>query len=400
MLIQYVKIQGENMDKKKSIRRILIICAFGFLGVILAVIIIVRVRYGGGTADFPDRTTTPIFSFNVMEKVADLDVPPGNIAVSRDGRIFVSLHPEARPDIRVAELINGRVVPYPSLEFQGPGKSEVYFDTVLSVRIDNQNRLWTLDLANHGFGQPRLLSFDLSTGRVIHQFDFSESLAGPGSHLNDFQIDPSGENIYIADASIFGKTPAILVYNKKSRYCRRVLEKDISVIPEKFIPVVQGREMNIFGLFAIRPGVDSIALDKSGDWLYFAPVTNNHLCRVHTKYLKNDLLSSIQLSSHVEEFALKPMSDGLTMDVSANIYITDPEHSAIVRLLSNGKLETLLKNSHLRWPDGLGFGPDGWLYVTCSALHQVIGKTPGFIRSHAPFQIYRFKPGVPGIPGQ
>jgi hypothetical protein len=225
-------------------------------------------------------------------------------------------------------------------------------------------------------------------------------MAGMGSHLNDFQIDPSGETIYIADASIFGKTPAILIYDKKSRYCRRVLERDTSVVPENYIPVVQGRTMNVFGLFAIRPGVDSIALDKKGEWLYFAPVTNNHMYRIHTKYLKDDSLSSIQISSHVEAFALKTMSDGLAMDVADNIYITDPEHSAIVRLTSNGKLETLFRNSHIRWPDGLGFGPDGWLYITCSALHQVIGKTPGFMKSHAPFQIYRFKPGVEGVPGQ
>jgi major royal jelly protein len=388
------------MGNKLKVKRLLLYCLLVLIVVFFTVLLMVRFRYGGGSTDFPDRTTTPLFSFDVMEKVADLSDPPGNLAVSTDGRLFFSLHPEGRPDIRVAELVDGNVFPYPSIEFQGPGKSDVYFDTVLSVRIDSQNRLWTLDLANHGIGQPRLLAFDLGTDRMIHHFDFPKSVAGLGSHLNDFQIDPAGENIYIAEASIFGKTPAILVYNIKSRYCRRVLEKDASVMPENYIPVVQGRKMNVFGLFAIRPGVDSIALDKTGEWLYFAPVTNNYMYRIHTKYLKDDSLSAIQLSSHVKEFALKTMSDGLTMDMAANIYITDPEHSAIVRLTSNGKLETLLKNSHIRWPDGLGYGPDGWLYVTCSALHQVIGKTPQYKDSYAPFQIYRFKPGVEGIAGQ
>ncbi len=387
------------MSDKKMVKRLFLIALSVILLVVITAILSIRIRYGGGTADFPDRTTAPVFTFSVTEKVADLDVPPGNLAVSNDGRIFFSLHPEGRPDIRVAELIDGKVVPYPSKEFQGPGKSNVFFDTVLSVRIDSRNRLWTLDLANHGIGQPRLLAFDLKTDKIVHQFDFPDSIAGLGSHLNDFQIDPAGENIYIAEASIFGKTPAILVYNIKSRYYRRLLEKHESVMPEKYIPVVQGRKMNIFGLFAIRPGVDSIALDKSGEWLYFAPVTNNYMYRIQTKFLNDDTLSEIQLSSHVEKYALKTMSDGLTMDVAGNIYITDPEHSAIVRLTSDGKLETLLKNSHIRWPDGLGFGPDGWLYITCSALHQVIGKTPDYIKSHAPFQIYRFKPGFDGVPG-
>jgi len=388
------------MKEKKILKRFFFTCVIFSIVVASAAVMVIRVRYGGGTADFQDRTAAPVFSFNVIEKVVDLDVPPGNLAVSNDGRVFFSLHPEGRPDIRVAELKDGKVVPYPSVEFQGAGKSDVYFDTVLSVRIDNQNRLWTLDLANHGLGQPRLLAFDLAIDKVVHQFDFPDSIAGLGSHLNDFQIDSAGETIYIAEASIFGKTPSILVYDIKSRYCRRVLEKDPSVMPENYIPVVQSRKMLIFGIFAIRPGVDSIALDKSGEWLYFAPVTNNYMYRIHTKYLKDDSLSEIQLSSHVEKFALKTMSDGLTMDIENNIYITDPEHSAIVRLTPNRKLETLLKNSHIRWPDGLGFGPDGWLYMTCSALHQVIGKTPGFMKSHAPYQIYRFKPGEAGIPGQ
>ena len=40
------------------------------------------------------------------------------------------------------------------------------------------------------------------------------------------------------------------------------------------MPVVQGVRMELFGLFTVRPGVDSIALDDAGEWLYFAPVTS------------------------------------------------------------------------------------------------------------------------------
>ena len=50
-------------------------------------------------------------------------------------------------------------------------------------------------------------------------------------------------------------------------------------------------------------------------------------------------------------------------------------------------------------PNSLTWGPDGWLYITCSALHQVIGRTPGQVRAAAPFQIYRFRPGVDGVAG-
>lgn len=375
-------------------------CICLLLVCLISTVIFIRFRYGGGRTDFPDRTSSPVFEGNVLETVADLMIPPGNLAVSSEGRLFFSFHPEAGPDIRVAEWKDGKAVPYPNESYQGSGKQDVYFDTVLSVRIDSKNRLWTLDLANHGIGQPRLLAFDLSSDSLVHRFDFPKEYAGFGSHLNDFQIDPAAETIYIADASIFAKTPAILVYDISARTCRRLLENHPSVIPDPYIPVVQGRVMAIFGIFAVRPGVDSIALDKSGHWLYFAPVTSNYLYRIRAKDLMDVNLSSLALSQSVETFAAKTMSDGLTMDIDGNIYITDPENSAIVRLAPEGDLETLVKDDRLRWPDGLGFGPDGWLYVTCSALHQVIGRTPGHMKSNAPYRIYRFKPGFKGVPGQ
>lgn len=372
----------------------------GVVGLVLVLLLALRLRYGGGSTDFPDLTEEPLMAPAALETVAELQLPPGNIAVSEDGRLFFSFHPEARPQTRVAEWRNGEARPYPSPAFQRPGGEEpAAFVSVLSLRVDRQGRLWTLDNANHGAGQPRLLAFDLATDQLVHDFDFPRRCAGLGSHLNDFQVDPSGRRIYIADASIFAKTPALVVYDAEERSCRRLLEGHPAVEAEPFIPVVQGRRMEVFGVFAVRPGVDSIALDRAGEWLYFAAVTARQLYRVRAADLGNPALAPEELASRVETFAAKTMSDGIGIDLEDQIYLTDLEHSAIVRLRADGRLETLLRDDRLRWPDGLSFGPEGWLYVTCSALHQVIGRTPGQIRAAAPFQIYRFQPGAEGIAG-
>lgn len=370
---------------------------------VVAILIIIRSIYGGGES-FPDRSGEPEFTGDVLEKVADLDMPPGNIAVSADGRIFFTQHPEARPSLKVVELINGVPSPFPNMAFQTgqyeDGKSEpAYFRNVLSVRIDRYNRLWTLDNGHHGFDAARLLAFDLDDGRIVHEYVFPPSLADLGSHLNDFQVSPDGRTIYIADASFFALDPAIIVYDVQHRAARRVIMDHPSVVAEKYIPVVQGRKMQAFGLVAIRPGVDSIALDHEGEWLYFAPVTNNHMYRIATEHLRNHKLSYEMLLPKIEQFAEKTMSDGLTMDKQGNIYISDLEHSAVLTLGQDKQLTTLIKDERLRWPDGFSFGPDGWLYIACSSLQQVIGRTPGQIRAAAPYQIYRFKPGNEGIPG-
>jgi sugar lactone lactonase YvrE len=354
---------------------------------------ILDARYGGGDA-FTDRTTEPMLNEDALQLVADLEFPPGNIAVSTSGRIFFTFHPEGRPDYNLAELVDGKAEP---LAFHS--ESGVELESVLSLRIDQQNRLWLLDYANHGSGQPKIVAVDLDSMKVVHEHNFSSDIAGLGSHLNDFQVDTKGQFIYIADASIFGKDPAVIVYDIQSKKARRVIEDHESVDADYYIPVVEGEKMLMLGFFAIRPGVDSIALDRRNEWLYFAPVSDDHMHRVRVSDLQNPELNAEELASKIEPFALKTMSDGITTDNEGNIYISDLEHSAIVVMNPQGQLSTLYKNPKLRWPDGFSFGPDGELYVTASALQHVMLKPASYIAQKGPYQIFKLSTGATATPG-
>jgi sugar lactone lactonase YvrE len=354
------------------------------VGIVLALGVAgIWARYGGG-GDFPDRAGPGLLTGDVLETLAELPRPPGNVAVSADGRVFFTFHPQAARELAVVEWVEGEARPYPSAETE--------YREVLSVRIDRQNRLWALDAGGNGFGQPRILAFDLADGREVHRYDFPREVAGRGSHLNDFQVSPDGRWIFIADASIFAKTPALVVYDVAGRASWRALENHDSVDADRYVPVVQGRRMLLLGIFAVRPGVDSIALDRQGEWLYFAPITDTHMYRVHTRDLIDRNLAGEGVAARVERYAPKTMSDGISTDVAGNVYLTDLEHDAVVVLGPDRELTTIVRDPRLRWPDGLSFGPDGYLYVTCSALHHVIGMDEEHLRSQAPYQIYRFRP--------
>src|SRR2546426_11265576 len=136
-----------------------------------------RCGFGGGRR-LDDRTTAPELPSSALEVVADLDYPPGNIAVSRSGRIFLTLHPDGDPPLQLTELVNGRPVPFPSAEFQRAEKGTPHFQSLLSVRIDRQGRLWTLDFARYARGQPRILAFDPESRQLLPPHDVPSEAAG------------------------------------------------------------------------------------------------------------------------------------------------------------------------------------------------------------------------------
>lgn len=368
------------------------------LVVALAVFLVgIRLIFGGGE-HLDDRTTPPTIPATAVEQVAALDYPPGNIAVSASGRVFLTLHPDGKPPIKVAELVGGKPVAFPDEAFQ-KAETPLHFATPLSMRIDRQGRLWVLDHADYAQGQPRILAFDVDTRKLVHQYDFPKDVAGFLSMLNDFAVSPDGTRIYIAESSPIAQTPAIVVYDVEHRTSRRVLDRHPSVRPKNYVIDAAGRDMVVLGVYTLRIGVDSITLDRTGQWLYYAPVNGDRMFRIATAALDDPSLSAEALAAKVEDYGPKTISDGLSSDDAGNVYVTDPEHSAVLALGPDRKLTTLVADAKLRWPDGLSFGPEGWLYVTCSSLQHVLFVAPGHQAAHAPYHVFRFKPGPTAAPG-
>jgi sugar lactone lactonase YvrE len=365
----------------------------------LAGLALLAVACGGPRLE--DRTGAPALPASALEVVAQLDFPPGNVAVSDTGRVFLSLHPQGGAPLRVVELVGGMPAAYPDASFQRPRADGPFFDSVLALRIDRQGRLWTLDFARYGRGQPRLLAFDLATNRLVHRYDFPRDVAGFLSMLNDFQVDPRGETIYIAETSPIRQQPALVVYDVLRGTSRRVLEGDRSVEAGPWVTHTPERTIAVLGLVPVRIGVDSITLDDRGEWLYYGPFTGDRLYRVRTRDLTDTRIAPAALAARVEEFGPKTISDGLAIDARDTVYVSDPEHGALLTLGQDRTLRTLVKDpTRLRWPDGLGWGPDGWLYVTCSALQHVMFRTAREVAAHRPYQVFRLRPGPSGVPGQ
>jgi sugar lactone lactonase YvrE len=342
------------------------------------------IRYGGGER-CPDLSTVPVLDESAVEEVLSYREPIGNVAVSAGGRVFFTVHPEARPEgARLLEFIDGSAVPFPDLESQS-----ALFDTVLGVVIDGFDRVWTIDHGSHGLRTPRLLAIDLDTGRIAHDRRFDSSIAPAGSFLQDLQVSSDGRTVVIADASFWRQRPGLIVYDVDSGAARRVLDSDPSVSAEHYVIQNGGRTMTFLGgMLSLRGGVDGIALGR--DWLYFAALAD----------LRDVSLSRAELARRVERVSSKPLSDGLSLDVDGRIYVTDVEHHSLAVIGPDRTLQTFVRSASIRWPDALSFGPDGWLYIADSALADVVLQSRQDILAAGPFRIFRVQTGTRGNPGQ
>lgn len=365
------------------------------LATALVAALVLRVRYGGGEP-LPDLSTAPLLGEDALEEVLSYPEPVGNVAVSPDNRLFFTVHPESRPQgNKLLEWVAGAAVPYPNGAVQ-----QHLFQTVLGLVVDRQNRLWTIDNGNHGFGVARLLAFDLATGGVVHNHEFPRDIAPVGSFLQDLQVSADGNSVFIADASIWRKHPAIIVYDVAARSARRVLESHDSVSAQDYLVRNPLRDMKFLGgLVSLKAGVDGIVLDAADEWLYYGAINHDELFRVRVRDLLNPTLPAIQLENDVEKFSSKPLSDGLSADLAGNIFVTDVEHGSVMRVNPGRELATVIRSPRIRWADSLSFGPDGWLYLADSAIPEQVLRPKEYITSRGPYYIFRFRPGSNGVPG-
>ena len=366
----------------------------GLLALVALLVVVLHVRYGGGEP-YPDLSGPPMFDEDSLEVVVTSAEPIGNHAVSADGRVFYTIHPESRPTgAKLLEWVDGAPKAFPSDDAQS------LFETPLGVAVDRQNRLWTIDHGNHGTGKPRLLAFDLSTGEVVHDHVFDSSVAQLGSFLQDLQVDSTGEHIFIADVSFWRKNAGLVVYDVETGKGRRVLDRDPSVSAQDWLIRNPTKDMVFFGVVVLKPGVDGIAIDRSDEWLYYGAMAHDTMYRIKVADLLDDSLSAGVLAARVEAVGPKPLNDGLSTDNDGNLLITDVEHNAVIRMKPDGELTTLVRSNRIRWADALSYGPEGWLYVADSAIPDQMLRSKAHIAARAPYHIFRFKPDIDGIPGQ
>ena len=97
------------------------------------------------------------------------------------------------------------------------------------------------------------------------------------------------------------------------------------------------------------------------------------------------------MESKVETVGKVGVTHGLLADKDGNIYLTTSEGYAISYINPEGQLKVLVNNRNLRWPDSMGIGTDGYLYISCSQLQLLPTWNNGEDKTHYPYKAYRVR---------
>lgn len=338
-----------------------------------------------------------------LEVVAELDITPGNVTASKDGRIFASIHGMRRGPVQLIE-ITGRnsYKPFPDERWNAaPGSGPDVLNTPHGVVIDSQDRLWVIDHGNwlDKPQPPKLLAFDIHSGKLVYRHDFDKNTAPATQILQDLAVDAERGVVYIADC---GLEPAIVMVDLHSGNARR-FSNHPALAADDIELVVEGKPLLFPGeggkMAPARVGINPITLSADGETLFFGAMNGTSWYGLPARLLRNKAPDQV-IGKAIYKVGNKPISDGAATDAEGNHFITNLPDNGIDVLTKDGELKPLVRDSRMLWPDNAHFGDKSWLYVAVNQLHrnpifsgaQDLGKPP--------YLIMRVWTGTQGQPGR
>jgi len=322
-----------------------------------------------------------------LKPVATFDHQVTGVAVTADGRRFVNF-PRWTEDapLSVAEVAkDGSLRAYPDArwnEWRNARAGELavagHFVCVQSIVPDGQGNLWVVDAGAPGNekileGAPKLVKISLATNTVSKVIAIPGDVALQGTYLNDIRFSPDGATAYITDSGTRG---AIIVVDLASGRSWRALDGSPTTQVDKTVKVMlDGKPLR-------RPdgrqpmfAADGIAISNDGKTLYWQALTGQTLYAIDTALLRESV-GDTDRQRAVKVVARTQVTDGIWMSKTGTLYLTSPTDYSIKRL-NGAKVETVLTDRRLRWPDTMAEGADGTLYVTASHIQDSMWFKPG-----------------------
>jgi len=320
------------------------------------------------------------------------DYAMNGVAVTRDGRVFVSI-PQwtdvASPS--VAEIKDdGAITPYPGGRWNDydPRRPMDRFVNVNAVHADGAGSLWAVDYAGPRFGPSidgaqKLVRIDLATDQVVRTYRFDDAVLPDDARLNDVRVDAERGVAYISEFGV----GAIIVLDIESGAAFRALDRHHST---RAHPDVETTFLGApFRTDFLQ--VNDIELSPDGETLYYQPTGGPILWKIATEILRKPQ-SNAALEPHVAIAAKSMTIGGMTRDDDGLLYLGSVQDNAIWTIdPATAERAILLQDDRLLWPDAMSVSVDGDLYIPAPQLRLLPKLNDGVDRTRGDFAVYRVR---------
>ncbi|QKJ21867.1 L-dopachrome tautomerase-related protein [Poseidonibacter lekithochrous] len=305
----------------------------------------------------------------IAQTVALLDERPGNIAISKEGRIFLTVQPLLHPNTKALEISAiGTNIAYPNTKYS-KGKESI-IKAAIGIKIDKNDNLWILDL-----GDKKFVVWDTKKNKLKKIIKLPEAVLTPASFLQDFAFDEKRNRIIIADMTQgdlkSAPTPAFITVNTITGKAKRIAQGHSSMMPD------------FEGGFALNP----IAIDPTFKWVYYGALHGKKIYRIPASSFDNEK----NVIKNIKEYGTKTYSDGIAADSKGNVYITDIQNDAI-GLTTSKEYKILAKlPKGQSWADGLTIAANGYIYATVNQLNRAAALNNGKEEGVGPYLVVKIK---------
>ena len=337
-----------------------------------------------------------------IEVALTLESPVNGVSTTSSGRIFVLFaRVNGSTGPQVAEYINGTYAAYPDSEWNSyaPGADPATrLIRTNSQRIGPDGTLWLVDTGSPGFGQPvilpsgpKLVNVNLTSNTVQRVYSL-ENVTLASSLIDDIRFLPSAGQAFITDAG----EPAIIVLDLTSGNARRVLENDPSVKGAPFPVSAEGKVLhNSMGGFQYIYA-DQHEVSPDGQYYYYQPC-NGGLSRIPTAILGESLYNSSLadvIGQYPEPVALTPSSGGTAIDAEGNLYTSDTDRQAVIKIAKNGAWTTFVQDERLLWVDAMWIDSQRRLWMPAAQLNRGMPFNNGTSYIQKPLCVYTIDTGI------
>lgn len=336
----------------------------------------------------PQRTTG-IAAKGLQVAISLPNAITNGVAIAPGGRIFLVIAKQKGQDVpQLAEYVGGQLKPYPDASWNGwkPGSDATHMWVhANSVRFGPDGTLWVVDFGSPGLGEsevkhgPKLVAMNIATGQVTN-IVYLDSVVKSSSAVDDVRFD--GDHAYLTDAG----WPGLIVVHMPDGKLRRVLNDQPSVTAQKPLRA-EGHELQDKHGKPIYFHADQLEVSPDGKLLYWQPCSGPTSV-IETRYLNDEAMPDSERAKHVRLFLNNGTAGGTAIDAKGNLYVSDTEHDAVLKVSPEGKAETLVQDPRLVWVDAMWITPDGRLWMPAAQMSHTPSFNDGKSEVHYPMQVF------------